>query len=183
MFPFYTYHNYGPLDAPLAKTATASMSGKDFFCLPICWYRNQAFVSLSSTGATRTVKRENRKEDGVFPLWSYARSDLVGSSQKNIRTTVLIRLFDYDHVTEKESDKSDVNDYTRARVLWHVWHYERLNGDVSVDAIPAITYDRKTDGFKKISFLWRFFRYERAANGAKKLDLCFIPVMRTKGKT
>jgi len=47
-----------------------------------------------------------------------------------------------------------------------------------VDIFPAFTYDHKTDGLKKTSFLWRFFRYEQAANKEKKLDLLFIPLRR-----
>ena len=34
------------------------------------------------------------------------------------------------------------------------------------------------DGYRKISFLWRLFRYERKPDG-KTLDLLFLPVMRT----
>ena len=70
------------------------------------------------------------------------------------------------------------NDYTRSRVLWRLWHYERLNGNVSVDVFPSFTYDRKTDGFKKVSFLWRGFRYERAPDGSRKLDVLFVPLKR-----
>ena len=62
--------------------------------------------------------------------------------------------------------------------MWRLWHYEKLNGDVSVDVFPSFTYDRKTDGFKKVSFLWRFFRYEREANGETKVDALFIPLKR-----
>ena len=47
---------------------------------------------------------------------------------------------------------------------------------MSVDVFPGFTYDRKADGFKKTSFLWRFFRYERDANGAKKLNVLFVPL-------
>jgi hypothetical protein len=63
-------------------------------------------------------------------------------------------------------------------VLWRLWHYERRNGNVSVDVFPSISYDRKTDGFRRISCLWRFYRYERAADGRKKLDVLFVPLMR-----
>jgi hypothetical protein len=63
-------------------------------------------------------------------------------------------------------------------VLWRLWHSEKLNGNASVDVFPAFTYDRKTDGFKKISFLWRLFRYERAASGEHKLDVLFVPLQR-----
>ena len=92
----------------------------------------------------------------MIPFWSYC-SDRGAYS--------LYCPWPFIHQTKSDSESG-----------WRVWHYERLNGDVSVDMIPAITYDRKQDGFKKISFLWRFFRYERSTAGAKKLDLCFIPV-------
>jgi hypothetical protein len=69
----------------------------------------------------------------------------------------------------------------RSRVLWRLWHYERSNGDVSVDIFPAITYDTKTNGFKSASFLWRCFRYERGKDG-KKLDLLFVPIMRSASR-
>ena len=62
--------------------------------------------------------------------------------------------------------------------MWRLWHYERLNGNVSVDVFPSFTYDRKTDGLKKVSFLWRGFRYERAPDGSRKIDILFVPVKR-----
>jgi hypothetical protein len=47
-----------------------------------------------------------------------------------------------------------------------------------VDLFPAITWDRRDDGYRKTSFLWRLFRYERDAEGEKKLDILFIPIVR-----
>ena len=73
-------------------------------------------------------------------------------------------------------------DYTRKRLLWRLWHYEKLNGDVSVDAFPAVTYDSRKDGFRKVSFLWRVFRYERGAE-SRKLDILFLPPPVLRGGT
>jgi hypothetical protein len=86
----------------------------------------------------------------------------------------------YDHKHEKNPATKDepTTDYVRRRILWRLWHYERLNGDVSIDIFPAITYDTKTNGFHKVSFLWRLFRYEKGPKG-KKLDLLFIPLIRS----
>jgi hypothetical protein len=71
-------------------------------------------------------------------------------------------------------------DYTRRRILWRVWHYEKRNGDVSVDIFPAITYDTHTDGFSKTSFLWRLFRYEKRPDGGVDFDLLFLPLKRAR---
>ena len=116
----------------------------------------------------------------MFPLWSYSRQGNDGEKELNVERSILLFLHDYEREVKTAKDGT-VSDYTRSRVLFRLWHYERLNGDVSVDVLPAITYDRKADGFKKVTFLWRFFRYERDAGGAKKMDLLFIPILRQKG--
>ena len=92
----------------------------------------------------------------------------------------MLRLYDYKHECDPVpgARSGGPNDYIRARVLWRLWHYEKLNDDVSLDVFPAFTYDRKTEGFKKISFLWRIFRYERGAGGGTKLDALFLPLKR-----
>ena len=119
-------------------------------------------------------------DSGFFPFWWYSRNEI---SQKGILTahgSVLFWLFDY----LREFNRGDIGiakDYTRSRVLWRLYCCEKSEGNVSVDMFPAITYDRRTDGFKKVSFLWRFFRYERGKDGTK-LDLLFVPVMRTTAK-
>jgi hypothetical protein len=125
--------------------------------------------------------REYTCRNSSFPFWSYVAKSTPAKDISKVEGSVGVLLYDYRHeVGPARGTKSGgTNDYTRARVLWRLWHYERLNGDVSVDVFPAITYDRKTDGYKKTSFLWRFYRYERAAAGSRKLDLLFIPLMRT----
>ena len=90
--------------------------------------------------------------------------------------SLLWRLYDYRH-EEGVLDDSP-HDYTRRRILWRVAHYERLNGDISLDIFPAITWDKKSSGGKKFAFLWRLFRYETAPGADTKLDILFIPILR-----
>ena len=49
---------------------------------------------------------------------------------------------------------------------------------MSLDVFPGFTYDSKTNGYSKTSFLWRFFRYENDPEKGRKVDLLFIPVWR-----
>ena len=79
---------------------------------------------------------------------------------------------------EHESDERATTSHTRTRVLWKLWDREERNGDVTVDAFPGFTYDAKTNGYSKTSFLWRFFRYENDPATGTKLDLLFLPIVR-----
>jgi hypothetical protein len=191
IFPAFSFHNNGPLDS--LPTKKQSVFGKEFWCLPFCWYERQSgFWSehssapggVSPTNRVASVKspelREYRFKNGVFPLWSYSTNSNPRSSRSATKGSIGVLLYDYKHELgpPPAKDPSAANDYTRARVLWRVWHYERRNGDVAVDVFPAITYDRKTDGYKKVSFLGRVFRYERPAKGGTQLDVLFIPLRR-----
>ena len=82
----------------------------------------------------------------------------------------------YNH--EHSADRMKGESYARHRVLWKLWDWERENGDVSLDVFPGFTYDSKTNGYAKTSFLWRFFRYENDPDEGKKVDLFFIPLWR-----
>ena len=134
------------------------------------------------TGTTTNVPliREYTKKLDAFPFWSYATDATPARHKSLVEASVGVFLYDYRHEVRplRDGKSGTLNDSTRARVLWRLWHYERLNGSVSVDMFPAITYDCKTDGFKKTSFLWRFYRNEHAADGTRKLDVLFIPLMR-----
>lgn len=69
--------------------------------------------------------------------------------------------------------------HARTRILWKLWDREEKNGNVTIDAFPGYTYDSKTNGYTKVSFLWRFFRYEQnPADDSTKLDLLFLPLSR-----
>jgi hypothetical protein len=140
--------------------------------------------SPDSSLPTNAVARYASEDSSwFFPLWSQSRTrgvmfDLpsgekaLDAEQETFRA--LLFLYDWRH----ESVPEESHDYTRRRVLWRLYHYERLNGDESTDIFPAITYDRRKDGYSKFSFLWRFFRYERDPGKGTSLDILFLPLRR-----
>jgi hypothetical protein len=137
-------------------------------------------LSAPSDGPN-AVRLLETERDGLFPIWSTERRRSVVFSEGRKaedatfeESNLLFLLYDY----RRERNSAQKHDYVRRRVLWRLWHYERLNGDVSVDLFPAITWDRREDGSRKTSFLWRLFRYERDPEGGKKLDILFIPIVR-----
>lgn len=73
---------------------------------------------------------------------------------------------------------SRVGTNTHTRVLWKLWDHEEKDGNVTIDAFPGLTYDSRTNGYSKTSFLWRFFRYEKDPEEGTKCDVLFIPVWR-----
>ena len=133
------------------------------------------FVGPAGGRPPRTYTRKN----GCFPLWTYSRTSVPDEERLDIRSSVLLLLYDYMHRRKPDAgSRGATDDYVRSRVLWRMWHYERSGDDVSVDVFPAITYDRRGKEFRKVSFLWRLFRYERAGR-ARKVDVLFIPVLRS----
>lgn len=125
------------------------------------------------------VKRQ--ASNGLFPLWmsfsnSESRPDGTTLSIDD-DARLLLLLFDSRRELQAEAGKKPV-DYTRRRILWRLWHYEKRGGDVSVDIFPFTTYDAHADGFRKTSFLWRFYRYETSKDGKTSVDLLFIPLRR-----
>ena len=75
-------------------------------------------------------------------------------------------------------EASKGHEYDMKSILWRFWHYEKLNGDVTVDSFPFFTYDSKTNGFSKTSLLWRLFRNEYDPEKGRAVDVLFIPVWR-----
>ena len=96
------------------------------------------------------------------------------SDEEESMSSFLIWLYNYKH--ENDLMKGDV--YTQHRVLWRLWDWEEKNGDVSLDVFPGFTYDSKTNGYAKTSFLWRFFRYENDPEKGTAADFLFIPIWR-----
>ena len=185
-WPLFSYSNHGPLDSVPDKADAYATYGTSSWVLPFNWFVNECRVSPANAPdalsgnpaapANAEPRREYVRKQFVFPLWAYYSSAIPTQNKREVVSVVPLLLYDYKR--EVGPVAGGTNDYTRARVLWRLWHYERLNGNVSVDVFPAITYDRKTDGFKKTSFLWRLYRYEREADGSQKLDLLFIPLVR-----
>lgn len=171
MIPLYAYRRYGRTQGPSGTNAVPASSGKTFWCLPACWYRNTV-ESRKDGSAVRTLAGVR---SGFFPFWVHSR-DIEGGREE-ASTWILGPLYDWRHRVTPAREGAVAEDYTRHRVLWRLWHYERLNGEVGVDAFPGLTYDRSADGTRAFSFLWRVFRYERLTAGVK-VHLFFIPIVR-----
>lgn len=69
-------------------------------------------------------------------------------------------------------------DKASTSVLGYLYRHQRINGNSSTDIFPAITIDRRADGARKFSILWRLYRNERDAEGNRKLDILFLPIRR-----
>ncbi len=124
---------------------------------------------------TRYLQRE-LETNRFFPLWQY-RKETFGQHSGPVKkeASILWRLYDYQQEVGTEDQP---HDYVRHRILWRVWHYEKLQGQVSIDSVPFITYDSKPNGFRKFSFFWRAIRYESDPERGKKIDFLFIPFWR-----
>ena len=170
-------------DIPVVSTNlnATSMSAKDDteWLLLFPWHDKVAgCLSCDNTyKMARTIKRGN----DILLKYDYERTARYSTIDRNkksddeeSRLSFLIWLYGYRH--EKDIMKND--EYTQHRVLWRLWDWEEQNGNVSLDVFPGFTYDAKTDGFSKTSFLWRFFRYERDPGKGTAVDCLFIPVWR-----
>ncbi|MDP6524735.1 MAG: hypothetical protein QGH15_10985 [Kiritimatiellia bacterium] len=178
MFPLFGYRNMGDIDKADRDVTGFSQHGKRFWCLPACWYQNT--LNSFGKGALKEGTVHMRiKKHGFFPLWSHKSRRNEDGAEEFVSGSVLLKLFDYEREVLPPAPGEELNEYTRKRILWRIWHYEKSNDEVSVDTFPFITYDSRPDGFKKVSFIWRMFRYEKNKDG-RNLDLLFIPLMRTK---
>ncbi len=200
--PVFSFHDNGPLDSMPKDAPTNSSRGKRLLCLPFTWYRNESHlrptrpapshapepqpagpdatgpVSAPDTNAPPVI--EYVRKHGSFPFWRYSRRVTPALESTSVGGSVGVVFYDYKHGLGPATvgDGGGTNDYTRARVLWRLWHYEKRNGDVSIDVFPTITHDHKTNGYQRTSFLGRCFRYERSPEGKVSLDLMFIPLRR-----
>ena len=120
-------------------------------------------------GASLLCKYEWTREATYSALDRSKQSDA-----ENGEASLLLWLYNYKH----ENDLMKADAFTQHRVLWRLWDWEEKNGDVTLDIFPGFTYDSKTNGYSKTSFLWRFFRYENDPEKGTSVDLLFIPVWR-----
>ena len=133
------------------------------------------------------VRYRQMDENWFFPLWNSETTrgaafdpgtgERVASGETE-EFSLLWFLYDYRH----ESAPEDGHEYARRRVLWRLYHDETLDGDRSVDVFPGIGIDSRKDGYRKYSFLWRLFRYERDPAKGTSLDILFIPFRRPQAK-
>jgi hypothetical protein len=123
------------------------------------------------------------RRNGFFPLWHYQSHEDAAGERRYRDFSLLGLVYDYrlreGRPAREDAEKTE--DYVQARVLWRLFHYERLDEDKSVDVFPAITWDSRADGYRQFSFIWRLFRIERTGDGRRNLDFLFIPLMRESG--
>ena len=209
IFPLYWRENNGPIDSEPDPETRHATYGTDFLCLPLFWHTNQSSVWTDDDNSLRRSyrkrhglfplwshrkdhSRDNSRVDQrarvLWRLYNYERDVRLAETDddektvEHTRTSVLWWLYDYvrDVVPAGAGEDEKAEDYTCARVLYRFWHYEKLNGDVSVDVFPGIAYDKKKNGFKQVSWIGRLFRYVKDPEKGNKLDLFFIPVFRSK---
>ncbi len=121
-----------------------------------------------------------RSECRLFPVWDYRSDHSATSDWQRASGSLLLCLYDYRREQGLPPPESAPHDYTRRRVLFRLYHHERLNGALSVDLFPGMTYDRDpAAGTRTFSLLWRLFRYARTPE-KRACDLLFIPVWRQK---
>lgn len=184
LFPLFSHSVYASAtENPKAHTTVEGVNRSDRQLL-LRWSEKTVTTSRSSSDPVRPENdfHMTSTDSGLFPLWSAEsriKTRLNGSPlSRTDASAILLALYDTKRNTVEAADTTPALDYTRRRVLWRVWHYERRNGDVSVDLFPFITHDTHADGFRKTSFLWRVYRYERAPDGKTALDLLFVPLIR-----
>lgn len=180
MFPLFSYKRDGTLDEARKPGAKYGTYGKRFWCLPFGFYRNQvtvprlpapngqqAQVPAAAPAVTYT------KVSGYQPLWYYKRIT-TGSTENKAFYSLFLPFYAKRHWSDSRSVP-----HSESSVLWYLWHSDRSGDTVMTDLFPGISYDRDGSKYRKVSFLWRFFRYERSTEG-KKVDLLFVPVWRTR---
>ena len=125
----------------------------------------------------RTIERGN----GLFLKYGCERKVAFSaidrtreSDEEKVDVSFLIWLYAY----AKSIDRKTNGFQSRHRVLWKLWDWEERDGNVSLDVFPGFTYDSKTNGYTKTSFLWRLFRYENDPQAGLSVDMLFLPVWR-----
>ena len=168
LFPIYAKKQYQRADW---KDKSLTRSKREF----------SALLLYNDQHRRLTNQQENAVKEyfstRLFPLWQNKIE--IDSKDKQVTadtTNWLLWLYETRRETPHDENKEV---YTRRRVLWRLYHKETLGENSSTDIFPAIAIDRKADGFRKVAFLWRLFRYEKdPAADTTKLDLFFIPLKR-----
>ena len=150
------------------------------------WLEQTREEPTPGTEGPATINRDDRVQ--FWPFWTSSAWSMTDEATGKAlgldsKARLLGWLYDSHHQEGKSPafPKSDKPPYTLRRLLVRVVHYERQAGDSSLDLFPFITWDRKADGYRQLSFMWRLFRHELAADGGRSLDLFFLPLVRQKG--
>lgn len=131
-------------------------------------------------GGGLTICEEFETGNIVF-LKSYRRRYVSFDSSTLERTTE--REWGYSHflgiIWDKtwSKERGKYEEY-EASLLWRLWHSKSKDGNTTTDVFPFLSFERRADGYSKTSFLWRFYRNEKKADGTREVDFLFLPVWR-----
>jgi hypothetical protein len=179
LFPLYRYENDGPAVESDDPGELSHTRGRAWHVLFLAGYSNQRKplgLAPSPSAPPAPPPVEWTTHNRLFPLWWYARSLRPDTGRLEKYFDLLIFLQNYERTVDL--GPSPEKDYTCTRILWYFLRYERDHDVVEMDIFPGITYDRDASKMRKVSFLWRCFRYERN-DDKKAVDLLFLPVWRT----
>lgn len=152
------------------------------YALGVFKWSDEISDSLKGKEKDEYVLTETRRDFCPLAYDSKSRHELIFDAQNAVRkgerleasSNFLGLLYD----SERHVDTFKNIDRSRARILHWFWNREEDNGNVSIDMLPGYTYDSKTNGYFKTSFLWRFFRYEEEPGQNPKMDILYLPILR-----
>lgn len=163
---------------PLPKSLGRS-SGRT---LGVVSWRSEINDKLKGAMRETYALSENSRASCPLAFMKEEERELMFDSEKKEKTgerwesscNVLGFLYD----SERKLDTVKKVDHTRTRIFHWLWNREEDKGNVSIDMLPGYTYDSKTNGYFKTSFLWRFFRYEEEPGQNPQIDFLYIPCWR-----
>lgn len=158
---FYSYNN---ADLCLVSDNDRNVSGS------VPWKGKVYEITYEHDQGNRLAYRYEGERKVTFDINTRKKISDVEEGESSL----FFFLYNASHKRDRMTNKS----YASRKVLLKLWDWEEENGDVSLDVFPGFTYDSKTNGYTKTSFLWRFFRYESDPKEGTSVDLLFIPVWR-----
>ncbi len=121
-FPLFYYQSFLPPDSTPEASQHFRSFGKDFLCLPICWYRSASYVRPATKFITETNEtapppysapkrtpapattmtnassvRDYTISHGAFPFWKYAAQSTPAEGMSKLDASILFWLYDYKH--------------------------------------------------------------------------------------
>lgn len=158
------FYSYNKADLCLVSDNDRNVSGS------VPWKGKEYKITYKHDQGNRLVYRYEGERNVTFDISTRKKISDVEEGESSL----FFFLYNASHKRNRMTNKS----YASRKVLWKLWDWEEENGDVSLDVFPGFTYDSKTNGYTKTSFLWRFFRYQSDPKEGTSVDILFVPVWR-----
>ena len=156
--------SYNNADLCLVSDNDRNVSGQ------VPWKGKEYKITYNHHQGNRLAYRYEGERNVTFDISTRKKISDVEEGESSL----FFFLYNASHKRNRMTNKS----YASRKVLWKLWDWEEENGDVSLDVFPGFTYDSKTNGYTKTSFLWRFFRYQSDPKEGTSVDILFVPVCR-----